>query len=114
MTDVAPATDAKVPPPANSEDEKLAQFGYTQKLDRSVGRLASFAIGFATISATTAVQTRGWNTSVSHPSAVIRVPNVIARNDEILRVSVFTATVSVITIKGSAIRMSSVLAFGSM
>ena len=57
MTDVAPATDAKVPPPANSEDEKLAQFGYTQKLDRSVGRLASFAIGFATISATTAVFT---------------------------------------------------------
>src|SRR6476646_4354639 len=57
MTDIAPATDAKVPPPANSEDEKLAQFGYTQKLDRSVGRLASFAIGFATISATTAVFT---------------------------------------------------------
>ena len=57
MTDVAPATDAKVPPPANSEDEKLAQFGYTQRLDRSVGRLASFAIGFATISATTAVFT---------------------------------------------------------
>lgn len=57
MTDVAPATDAKVPPTATTEDEKLAQFGYTQKLDRSVGRLASFAIGFATISATTAVFT---------------------------------------------------------
>src|SRR6201991_530605 len=56
MTDIV-ATDAKVPPPANSEDEKLAQFGYTQKLDRSVGTLASFAIGFATISATTAVFT---------------------------------------------------------
>lgn len=57
MTGVAPATDAPVPPPAPSEDEKLAQFGYTQKLDRSVGRLASFALGFATISATTAVFT---------------------------------------------------------
>ena len=41
----------------NAEDAKLAEFGYTQKLDRSVGKLASFAIGFATISATTAVFT---------------------------------------------------------
>jgi amino acid transporter len=41
----------------DDEDARLAQFGYTQKLDRSVGRLASFAIGFATISATTAVFT---------------------------------------------------------
>jgi amino acid transporter len=57
MTDLAPPTDAQVPPPVNSEDDKLAQFGYTQKLDRSVGRLASFALGFATISATTAVFT---------------------------------------------------------
>ena len=56
MTDIV-AADAKVPQPANSEDAKLEQFGYTQKLDRSVGRLASFAIGFATISATTAVFT---------------------------------------------------------
>jgi amino acid transporter len=59
-------TDAKqVPaPPSDSaaatlgdEDAKLAQFGYAQKLDRSVGTWASFAIGFATISATTAVFT---------------------------------------------------------
>ena len=57
MTDVAPATDAKVPPPANAEDAKLAELGYAQRLDRSVGTLASFAIGFATISATTAVFT---------------------------------------------------------
>src|SRR6478609_298714 len=57
MTDLAPPTDAQVPPPANTEDAKLEQFGYTQKLDRSVGKLASFAIGFATISATTAVFT---------------------------------------------------------
>jgi amino acid transporter len=41
----------------DDEDARLAKFGYTQKLDRSVGRLASFAIGFATISATTAVFT---------------------------------------------------------
>src|ERR1700754_646113 len=56
MTDIVSA-DAKAPEPANSEDAKLEQFGYTQKLDRSVGTLASFAIGFATISATTAVFT---------------------------------------------------------
>jgi amino acid transporter len=43
--------------PMDDEDARLAKFGYTQKLDRSVGRLASFAIGFATISATTAVFT---------------------------------------------------------
>jgi amino acid transporter len=55
MTDTAsPVTPTA---PRNDEDAKLAQFGYTQKLDRSVGRLASFAIGFATISATTAVFT---------------------------------------------------------
>lgn len=57
MTDVVSAPDARAPQPANSEDAKLEQFGYTQKLDRSVGRLASFALGFATISATTAVFT---------------------------------------------------------
>src|SRR5262245_65414709 len=57
MTDIAPTTDATVPPPANAEDAKLAELGYTQKLDRSVGKLASFALGFATISATTAVFT---------------------------------------------------------
>ena len=49
-------TDASVPA-LNAEDSKLAELGYTQKLDRSVGTLASFAIGFATISATTAVFT---------------------------------------------------------
>ncbi|RFA10697.1 amino acid permease [Subtercola boreus] len=42
---------------AGDEDARLAEFGYTQKLDRSVGRVASFAIGFSTISATTAVFT---------------------------------------------------------
>lgn len=43
--------------PGESEDARLAEFGYEQRLDRSVGSLASFAIGFATISATTAVFT---------------------------------------------------------
>lgn len=42
---------------ADDEDARLADFGYTQRLDRSIGPLASFAIGFATISATTAVFT---------------------------------------------------------
>src|ERR1700694_6131979 len=62
MTDAAaPPTDP--PPfvprvhPVDDEDARLAKFGYPQKLDRSVGTLASFAIGFSTISATTAVFT---------------------------------------------------------
>ena len=55
MTDTAsPITPAA---PRDDEDARLASFGYTQKLDRSVGKLASFALGFATISATTAVFT---------------------------------------------------------
>jgi amino acid transporter len=45
------------PSTLSTEDAKLAELGYEQKLDRSVGTLASFAIGFATISATTAVFT---------------------------------------------------------
>ena len=71
MTDIAPA-DAKAPEPVNSEDAKLEQFGYTQKLDRSVGRLASFAIGFATISATTAVFT-GFGAGLLHRGRTVRV-----------------------------------------
>src|SRR6266436_1622527 len=55
MTDTAsPVTPAA---PMDDEDARLVKFGYTQRLDRSVGPLASFAIGFATISATTAVFT---------------------------------------------------------
>ena len=57
MTDT-PVRHADSPPSTlNTEDAKLAELGYEQKLDRSVGTLASFAIGFATISATTAVFT---------------------------------------------------------
>lgn len=58
MTDALTSSTHSQPPSApNAEDAKLAELGYTQKLDRSVGTLASFAIGFATISATTAVFT---------------------------------------------------------
>ena len=57
MTDTPVRPTDTSPPVLDSEDAKLAELGYTQKLDRSVGSLASFAIGFATISATTAVFT---------------------------------------------------------
>jgi amino acid transporter len=40
---------------ANDEDRRLGDFGYTQRLSRSVGGLSSFLLGFAVISATTAV-----------------------------------------------------------
>ena len=39
MTDTASTVTPVAP--TNYEDAKLAQFGYTQRLDRSVGRLAS-------------------------------------------------------------------------
>ena len=55
MTDTASPVTPQAP--IGDEDAKLAELGYTQKLDRSVGTVASFAIGFATISATTAVFT---------------------------------------------------------
>src|SRR3954462_14930216 len=55
-------TDALASPthsqsPLDDADANPPEFGYSQKLDRSVGKLASFALGFATISATTAVFT---------------------------------------------------------
>jgi amino acid transporter len=57
MTQSTASKASLVPPPDSGADEnaRLAEFGYTQRLDRSVGRIASFAIGFSTISATTAV-----------------------------------------------------------
>jgi len=57
---VTPTEGGLTPPPrevGEDEDTRLAEFGYEQKLDRSVGKVASFAIGFSTISATTAVFT---------------------------------------------------------
>jgi amino acid transporter len=53
---------------ADGEDARLAEFGYEQKLDRSVGKIASFAIGFSTISATTAVFT-GFGAGYSNAGA---------------------------------------------
>ena len=56
--DVRPSGPDPVPPVRSvgeDEDARLAEFGYEQRLDRSVGKIASFAIGFSTISATTAV-----------------------------------------------------------
>ena len=57
-TAIQTADSSLAPPPrvvGEDEDTRLAEFGYAQKMDRSVGRLASFCIGFSTISATTAV-----------------------------------------------------------
>lgn len=60
MTQSLPDEASLAPSPrtiGEDEDARLAEFGYKQKLDRSVGKIASFAIGFSTISATTAVFT---------------------------------------------------------
>lgn len=58
---VPASSEASLAPPpreiGEDEDARLAEFGYEQRLDRSVGRIASFCIGFSTISATTAVFT---------------------------------------------------------
>ena len=40
---------------SSAEDSRLSELGYNQRLDRSIGRIASFCIGFSTISAATAV-----------------------------------------------------------
>ncbi len=55
MSDETLAPLVPAPDSAADEDARLAEFGYKQRLDRSVGRIASFSIGFSTISATTAV-----------------------------------------------------------
>ena len=70
MTDTASPVTPQAP--IGDEDAKLAELGYTQKLDRSVGTLASFAIGFATISATTAVFT-GFGAGYFTAGATVRV-----------------------------------------
>ncbi len=57
------------------EDTKLREFGYTQKLDRSVSRLASFCLGFAVISATTAVYSGfGFGLATAGPAFVWTFP----------------------------------------
>ena len=60
---------------ASHEDAKLREFGYEQKLDRSVGKLASFCIGFSVISATTAVYSGfGYGLSTAGPAFVWTFP----------------------------------------
>lgn len=56
-TDPGGASSTVLPSPDASADEnaRLLEFGYKQRLDRSISRIASFAIGFSAISATTAV-----------------------------------------------------------
>lgn len=49
ITDVL-ASPTHSPNPDRAVNTDDAELGYEQKLDRSVGALASFAIGFATIS----------------------------------------------------------------
>lgn len=71
MTQSLPNEASLTPPPrvvGEDEDARLAEFGYVQKLDRSVGKIASFAIGFSTISATTAVFT-GFGAGYSNAGA---------------------------------------------
>lgn len=59
----------------HDEDAALGSFGYTQELDRSVGRLASFCLGFAVISATTAVYSGfGLGLSLAGPAFVWTFP----------------------------------------
>lgn len=61
------------------EDLNLKRFGYSQKLDRSVTPFASFCVGFALISATTAVYAGfGYSLKTAGPAFVWTVPIVVA------------------------------------
>jgi len=66
-----------------------------------------------TISVSTAITTVAWAPMSSQATPVITVPRVTARNEGMRRVSALTATVKVITISGSAMRIISVLALAS-
>ncbi|MEV6387437.1 APC family permease [Nocardia xishanensis] len=60
------------------EDRILEQLGYSQQLDRSVTPFASFCVGFAVISATTAVYAGfGFGLSTAGPAFVWTVPVVV-------------------------------------
>ncbi|GAS90147.1 APC family permease [Mycolicibacterium brisbanense] len=60
------------------EDLVLKQLGYAQQLDRSVSPFASFCVGFAVISATTAVYAGfGFGLSTAGPAFVWTVPVVV-------------------------------------
>src|SRR5690242_13077219 len=59
------------------EDLELEEFGYSQELDRAVTPFASFCVGFALISATTAVYAGfGFGLSTAGPAFVWTVPIV--------------------------------------
>ncbi|MCU1571473.1 MAG: amino acid permease-associated region [Naasia sp.] len=61
------------------EDQKLREFGYKQRLDRSVGWLSSFLLGFAVISATTAVFSGfGFGLGTAGPAFVWTFPIAVA------------------------------------
>ncbi|WP_413768789.1 amino acid permease [Rhodococcus pyridinivorans] len=60
------------------EDVNLERFGYEQKLDRSVTPFASFCVGFALISATTAVYAGfGFGLDTAGPAFVWTLPVVV-------------------------------------
>jgi hypothetical protein len=62
---------------ATSEDRELEEFGYSQQLDRAVTPFASFCVGFALISATTAVYAGfGFGLATAGPAFVWTVPVV--------------------------------------
>ncbi|MGH2801186.1 MAG: amino acid permease, partial [Thermoleophilaceae bacterium] len=46
---------ATVTGPADAHSDELAEFGYKQELDRSIGKFASFAAGVSYISILTGV-----------------------------------------------------------
>lgn len=63
----------------SDEDLNLRRLGYTQKLDRAVTPFASFCVGFAVISATTAVYAGfGFGVGKAGPAFVWTVPVVFA------------------------------------
>lgn len=63
---------------STEEDVNLERFGYEQKLDRSVTPFASFCVGFALISATTAVYAGfGFGIDKAGPAFVWTLPVVV-------------------------------------
>ena len=61
------------------EDRRLNELGYTQKLSRSVGGVSSFFLGFAVISATTAVFSGfGFGLATAGPAFVWTFPLAVA------------------------------------
>ncbi|MDQ0727308.1 APC family permease [Microbacterium sp. W4I20] len=64
---------------SSEEDRRLGELGYTQKLSRSVGGVSSFFLGFAVISATTAVFSGfGFGLSTAGPAFVWTFPLAVA------------------------------------